>query len=792
MKLYETLILKGWWAILLAMAIGAVLLGTYVPNVVVDAGTSALLNEDDPDLAFYESTRPLWGYDEYATLCLTRDDWLTPAGLEILGTIVKELEAVEEIDHVTSILDIPLLRQEPGPMINPSKVPFLSSADLDLEAARKEILGHTQALGNLISEDGRSLSLLAYLGVPPYVLEMNELWSKLKVRSIRGDAEAAAEMERLRPEKEAASDVRSARRLALVAAVRKTAARWEPRMEEPISLSGTSIVNANLVEHLQHDLVVFGIAAFLLFVLAFTVVYRKVRFIAFPIISCVLPVIFVLGGMYLLDMSLTVITANLPVLLFTLMLPYTVYFVERYRERRAMFPEEPGATSTFEAARSVWVPCLFSCLTTMAGFTALLTSRTRPVHDFGLMMAAGMGIGLVVVFLAIPSMTRPLSGLVVTGAGVRREPGRLVRLFERLTLARPGVVIACSAVLLGMAIWGATRLSAQSKIPDYFKPNSEVYLGMEYVDTRMGGTTPLEVLLESDQPNYFLKPDGLKALAAVQAYFDTVPETGNVRSLETLVEELKKKNPNIVMLLPMFARVPVVRSATKDFANEDYSVARVIVRMRETAPTLDRNVILEGLEKHLRAQPELQGLKEVRVTGIFLLYANMLNTLMETQKKTFLYVVLAIFLMLIVLFRSAILALLVLSTQVLPAIVMLGVMGWSRVPLDLVTVMIASIAMGVGIDAAIQYTFRYRAELAVDGDRRAAVSRAHATIGRAIWIATSVIIAGFCVLTLSEFKPSIYLGLFTAVAMLMSQLAALTILPSIFLLTGYPRLKARG
>jgi len=180
---------------------------------------------------------------------------------------------------------------------------------------------------------------------------------------------------------------------------------------------------------------------------------------------------------------------------------------------------------------------------------------------------------------------------------------------------------------------------------------------------------------------------------------------------------------------------------------------------------------------------------DVRVTGVFLLYANMLNTLMRTQRETFLFVVLAVYVMLVLLFRAPVLSLLVLLTQVLPATVMLGIMGWFAIPLDLVTVMIASIALGVGIDAAIQYTFRYRAELAAGGDRRAALKRAHATIGRAIWIATSVIVVGFCVLMLSDFRPSIYFGLFTAIAMLMSQLAALTILPSILLLTGLPRLR---
>jgi len=400
-------------------------------------------------------------------------------------------------------------------------------------------------------------------------------------------------------------------------------------------------------------------------------------------------------------------------------------------------------------------------------------------------MVIGMASGLVIVFLAIPSMSRPLAPLQVNPAK-RSGPNALVRFFERITLRRPGAVVVGSLLLMAISVWGASRISAQSKFTEYFRKSSEVYQGLEYIDNQMGGTTPLEIILTSTEPGYFLKPVGLAALESVARYFDDVPETGNLRSLATVVDELKKKNDKIVPMLPFLARLDQVRSITKEFANEDYSVSRVLVRLRETAPTLDRNVVLDGLRAYLATQPELKGL-EVRETGVFLLYANMLNSLIELQRSTFLYVLLAVLLMLVVLFRSLPLAFLVLLPQLLPALVTLGAMGWFGIPLDLVTVVIASIAMGVGIDAAIQYTVRYRAELAVDGDRRAAVTRAHATIGRAIWIATSVIVAGFCTLVLSDFRPSIWFGLFTAVAMLISQVAALTTLPSIFLLTGYPR-----
>ncbi len=782
---WRTLIDKGWWIVLLVLAAAGAWLGPWVPRLEVHAGTSVLLGESDPDLAFYERTRPLWGYDEYAIVCATRAGWIDAQGVALLNELVEELKAAAHASEVVSLLNVPLLRQSDTPGVDLRSLRTLLSPEIDFERARQELLEHTQARGNLISEDGRSVSLLVYLDVPEASRRLDPIWSRLRADRLT-DPKAEAEMQRLRPETEAANAELSARRTALVDDVRAIARRWSQRLGQPVRLSGISVININLMEHLQHDLRVFGLASLAFFTLAFLLVYRKIRLVLLAMVSCLVPVTLIVGAMSRAGVRVTLITANLPLLLFTLMLPFAVYFIERYRERRSLCPNEPDGASIAWAAAQIAPPCIFSCTTTMAGFAALLSSDTLPVHDLGLYMVGGMGLGLVIVFATIAAISKPLPALEVERSGVQLGPRKLVRWFERAALQAPGRVVLASALVLVVSIWGATRLSAQSKFTEYFRSGSEVYAGLEYIDREMGGTTPLEIILESSQKNFFVTPQGLEALKATARHFDSVPETGNVRSLATLVDELKKKDERVVALLPLFAQHPLVRNVTREFANDDYTIARVLVRLRETAPTLHRDRVLAGLRAHLGAQPELQDL-QVRETGVFLLYANMLNSLIRTQERTFLYVIAAIYLMLVLLFRSFLLAVLVLLPQLLPSLVTLGAMGWMGIPLDMVTVVIASIAMGVGIDAAIQYTFRFRAELEVDGDPRAALSRAHGTIGRAIWIATSVIVAGFLILVLSEFRPSMWFGLFTAVAMLVSQIAALTTLPAIFLLTGRPK-----
>lgn len=778
--MFRTLLDRGWLAIVLVFAAATVALGLFLPRLGVDASTSMLLDEKDEDLAYYNASRRLWtNDDEFAIFCCRKGDWFTPEGVKRLREIEADLGAVRHADRVQSLLSIPLLRSSPmGMMVRPK----LDGKGVDLAKAREELTQHAVAGGTLVSTDAQDTVFLVYLASPPGYADLDA--ERAAARSA-GDAARIAAVE---PRYEIARAALRDRRNEFVEDVRVVAAKWTPRLDEPVALSGLPIINVNLVEHVSHDLDLFGIASFALFTLAFAAMYRRVRWTFLPIVTCVVPVVLVLGTMAALGQKLTVITANLPMLLFVVMLPYTVYLIERYRERRAVFAGESHRDSSAGAARDVWMPCLYSCTTTMAGFASLLTSGVKPVWWFGLMMTIGLGVGLACTFLFLPAVAHPMRALDDAKVAVAgSEPRGVVRLAADLVLRAPRAVAAGAAVLLAVAAYGATRIEVENKFIDYFWPSSEVYRGLERIDVRMGGTTPLDIVLQSKEPGFFKTQQGLDAVTSVARWFESVDEAGAVWSVASLVAEARKAIPTATV--DMLAKIREVEPLLRDVASADFSASRVLVRFRETAPTLRRNRILDGLRGHLAKDPALAGLT-VRPTGVFLLYANMLNALIESQRDTFLMVVVAIYAMLLALFRAPVLSLVVLVPQVLPALVCLGVMGYTGVPLDLITVMVAAVAMGVGIDAAIQYTVRYRIELdATGGDRRAAVRRSHATIGRAIWTATSIMVAGFLVLAFSDFVPTVSFGLFNALAMVAGQVAALTVVPALFLITGLPKVR---
>ncbi len=741
----------------------------WIPRLDINANTDAFLEEDSPVVSSYYETRNDWGTDEFGVVCATADDWFTEAGIARLKAIEADLKEVPYVASTMSLLDVPLLRQtpdeKPGLMTLLRGVKTLRDPGIDLEAAKREHADHELTVGNLISHDGKSMNVLAYLD-----------WSQMA-----GKTKAHI----------------NERRTALVHGVRKVAEKWNQELAEPVRLSGIPIIQITLYENMRKDLIVFGLASLTLFTLAFFVVYRRWRFVIIPIVCCLLPPIGVVGAMAYLGIPIGFVTSNMPVLLFVLMLPYNVYFIERYRERRRSHPDEDGLTSLLSALRAIMVPCLFSCVTTLAGFVALGASKIIPIRDFGEAMTAGMAVGVVFVFLFIAAVSAKLKGLQFEKAEKERSgrKPRLVKLFERLALKRPAAIAATSVVVLAVAIAGILRISAESKFTSYFWPGSEVYQGLEFIDQKMGGTTWIEVILTSKTEGFFRTEAGLEALATAEAYFQDMPETGNILSLTSLRDEMRKTFrhewfPNLKDAALMQTVNMVSPDLVRQTTNSTFTTSRTTIRMKETAPTLHRQRILDGLQRYLADHADTFKDLDVQTTGVFPVYTQMLKQLLVGQKESIVYVGLAVFVMLLILFRSPVLAVIVLIPQALPAAVVLGIIGWAGIPLDLVTVMIASIAIGVGIDAAIQYTMRFRAELDATGCHETALKHAHATIGRAIWIATSIIITGFAILVLSEFFPSVWFGLFTALAMLIGQLATLTLLPSLFLLTGYPKRRA--
>jgi predicted RND superfamily exporter protein len=526
-------------------------------------------------------------------------------------------------------------------------------------------------------------------------------------------------------------------------------------------------------------------------------------------------------------------------------LALAIHLVVRYRELEVKEPDMPRAERAVMAARLMFIPCFYTAVTTMVAFTSLVVAGIKPVIDFGWMMTAGIVVAFVVSFSLVPALIAILPDMGAKGAN---DSLSMTRRFATVVERFGGLVFAVTGLLILLVALGLSRLQVENRFIDYFKDTTEIYQGMELLDSRLGGTIPLDIILyppsESTQTvdvlasadlaladerttievvasddlgfeddfgddedglwdddafgedvsfadensaeiGYWFTLEGRDLIDQIHGIVEARPESGKVLSLSTgfsVMDRLYDDKLGGVELALVERSLPadVAEVLIAPYYDPIEQQARISVRAMETSKTLRRAQYLESLYAQILTDT---GLDETRVkfTGLLVLYNNVLQSLYASQILTLGAVFIAIGVMFLALFRSVSLALLGLAPNILAAGLVLGVMGLAGIPLDIMTITIAAIVVGMGVDNCIHYIHRFRREFELDGSYREAMYRSHSSIGRAMYYTTLTVVVGFSMLTLSNFTPSIYFGVLTVMAMLAAVMGALLLLPKLIL-----------
>jgi hypothetical protein len=817
----STVLRRPWVSVALALAVVGGL-AAFLPRFSLEASSESLVLENDPDLVAYNRTRMVYGSDEYVIVSFRREGMFAPESIAFIDGLTKDLQKVEGVSQVLSITNIPLYRMTGLTAIVMGQKPLtLTSPNIDLARAKEDIVSSPVWSVNLISPDATTTSVIVYFRIPPENIEAERELFVLKDRmAAGGDVKA---LEREYREKKAAftvlEDARKAQRRRTLADVR---AALRARPEQRFYASGIPLIVIDMVDYIRGDMTTFcaGVTVFLVVLLA--LLFRRWRWVVFPLFICAATVVSILGMMAALGKRVTVITSNTASILFIVAMAHSVHFINKYREDVAHHPKRPFRDRLAAVAGALWIPCFYTALTDAGGFGSTGICDIRPVIEFAVFMTIGVMLALVLTFVFMPA------GLALLPEPA--EPGhregrlRFMRRLAGFTLRhRWGLVFATLVVCILSAV-GVGRLEVETRFNDYFRQDTDIAQGLKFIDSEMGGTSTLEVVLDGGNPDYFTKRSNLDKLGKVQKYLETVPEVGKVLTVNDLLEEGRRAvegdgtktktgrkvtrvfaaaRPALAFIAPvaweagaraLAARAeatrltPVIEMLRKQvdpatvagYISRDWSQSRVFVRMRESAPTLQRRRVITGLQDWLRSQPDLADAKPV-VTGIFLLYTNMLDSLMQSQIGTFWVSFVAIGLMMWALFHSWRLAVMGLFLNLIPILLVLGAMGWAGIHLDMMTILIASVALGIAVDGTTHYAWRYQEELQSEKGRVRAVYRTHVSIGRAIFYTAIIILFGFWVLMLSNFKPTLWFGFFTGLAMIGALFGALTLMPLMLL-----------
>jgi uncharacterized protein len=784
-RLYDRLILGHHRWVVLIFAVSVCFFGYHLRKFRMDASSESLVLENDSDLKYYERTRALFGSDDYIILAISLDrSAVDDDVLRKLDALRRDLQQLPGIESVNSILTVPLFHSPKVSLLEMGTgYKTLAMPACDRKLALAELTSSPLWRNNLISADGRTTSVVVSMKPDEAYNQLGD--ERYRLRRKRSDGtlsrDEADKLARVTREYNRRHAEISAQRRAELGQMRQILARYRgPGFE--ITESGLPMIVADMVGYIERDIWVFGIAVVLFLGAVLGWVFRAFRWVVLPLLTCMIPVVVMMGYLGLAGWETTVVTANFSSLLLIVSMQNSIYLVVRFREIHARFPGLEKRDILLQAVRQISVPCFYTSATQVAGFSTLVVSGIRPIIDFGVLMSIGLSLAYVVNFtffpaaiLLFPKGAPPPRHL----ATLEKSPVAFLAAFTRRNRTLIGVA---AGLVLVVSAAGMLRLRVENRFIDYFRKSTPIARGLSLIDNRLGGTTSLEVVLDGGEKDYWLEPQNIATLRKIHEYIEQMPDVGKVSSLYTLIEIMTQVNdgtpPNKLVL--NIARTTLSdgmrRAYMSPYVTQDFSQARIFVRIRESSPDLNREAMLRRLDGFLRGDLGLAP-ERARITGLFVLYNNLLKSLFDSQIKTLGLVFGVIYLMLVALFRSLYLALIAIAPAVLPVFLILGTMGWAGISLDMMTIMIASVTCGIAVDNMIQYTFRYRGEFGVDRDYRAAMFRSHNSIGLAILYASLTIITGFGILALSNFLPTIYFGVFTSMAMSAGFLGSLTLLP---------------
>ncbi|MCI5044271.1 MAG: MMPL family transporter [Aquisalinus sp.] len=777
-------------------------------NLAYDASADTLVAENDAELAYFLEISQ--GFGEGAFVFLTYEpragDLLSSENLRRISEIQASLQAIDGVSSVTSILDVPLFQSPPIELTRlATDFRTLLSPDIDIALAREELRTSPLYKELLISADGTATAIR--IGLEPDT-ELDDLYrERQQLRQVAPRTEEiTTRLAEIEPDYQFARGAFVADQERLMEDIRQVRREFDDTAVT--HLAGVPMIASDMIRFVKNDIVTFGGISLAIVMVALFLFFRKLRWVVLPVVTALLSVLLTTGILGFLGQPITVISSNFISLLIIFSIAFTVHLVVRYRE---IGRNEEGLSSNEMLTRAMidkFAPCLYTALTTMAAFASLMASNIVPVIDLGWIMCVAMAAAFFMNYTFFPAVVRLLPDQkVVTSSSAAPFLPRIMSLVStRAPL--PVVLLAILAALASAA--GMARLSTESRFVDYFRASSDISQGLEYINEKLGGTTPMEVILSfkpfeaepvaedddffSDAPDpyperYWYTPDKIAALRKMEEFLEQQPEVGKIISIATLEEVARDFNEgeplSTIQLAAIVGAVPedLRQEFLTPYSSPAQGLMRISLRMRTVEPRRSRDGLIAEIQEYAVNEVGLAS-ENVRVTGVTVLFNNMLKTLFASQRATIGLVVFATFLMFLVLLRSPMLAIAGVLPNLLSASVVLGFMGFVGITLDMMTMTIAAIIIGIGVDNAIHYLHRYKQERNAGRSRREAIEISHANIGSAVYFTSLTIIAGFSVLALSNFVPTINFGILTAMAMGLSLTVNLIVLPSLLMIFG--------
>ena len=806
--IYLHLILTNPKRVLLVMLIVLMSMLSFSTNFKLDASADSLILENDKDLLTYRNTVERYSTKEFIVMTYSprQGKIFDKNNLLLIKNLKEKLLSVKNISSVISVVDVPLVESSEVPLIEmANNVPTIFSNGVDIIKAENEILGSPIYKDLIISSDGKTTAMQINLKKNDELIFLNNQKRELTNKKRYGNI-TPEELNKLEEVTKNYAETKEAHGQGihnLLKSVRLIQNQFSKKYNVELRMGGIPMIADDMIIYVKNDLINFGLGVFFFIIVTLIIIFREFRWVMLPIVSCVYAVLFMIGLLGLLNWQVTVISSNFISLMLILTLSMNIHLIVRYRQLSSSCTNQYDAISM--TTRQMVRPCLYTALTTIVAFASLIFSDIKPVIDFGYMMTFGLIVTFVTSFILLPSI------LLLLKKVETHEPTNsqfwFTKLLANLTINKGKYIMFVTITILLSTIYGISQLRVENSFINYFKSNTEIYKGMKQIDEKLGGTTPLDIIIKFEDPVQVSSDDEfgdglldddsdiesqwftikkINKIKKVHDYLDSLPEIGKVLSLASTIRVAEKLNGdeelNSMEMALLYKRVPVeVKTmAVTPYISIESNEARISARILDSKADLRRNDLIDKIKHDMEKKLDFKK-ESYFLTGILILYNNMLQSLFDSQILSLGFVMAGIFLMFMILFKSVTLSIIGIIPNLLAATFVLGLMGLINLPLDMMTITIAAIAIGIAVDNSIHYIYRFREEYESTKDYELSLYKSHDSIGRAIFFTSITIIFGFSILVLSNFVPTIIFGLLTGLAMLIALLAVLTLLPKLII-----------
>ena len=787
-NIYKNIILKNPKTVLIFIILTALFFGYNSKDFRLDASSETLLIEGDPDLKYLQEINEKFGSKDFLVLTLTPNESIISDNvINNILSLKYKIQSLDWVHNVITILDIPLLDSSDEPLMDRIKnYRTLKDENIDRERGFNEIASSPVFKNFVISEDKTTTGII------------------VNIKSTETNAKQFQSKKELQTYKDKLKEKNHNNILEIREIIKSFSDIGK------IHLGGIPMIADDMMTFIKSDIFTFGIGVFLFIVLTLWYVFRKFIWILIPISSCFLSVLIMTGFLGIMGWKVTVISSNFIALMLILTMAMNIHMSTRYLQLKTTLENKPTNELIYLATSKMFWPIAYTVLTTICAFLSLIFSEIKPIIDFGWMMTFGLITSFIVTFTLLPSLLNLMASEKIDVQ--EKSFTNFTGFLANCSITKKKLIYVISILLIFLSIFGISKLKVENSFINYFSKDTEIYRGMKLIDEKLGGTTPLDIILKfdtktnnevsekndefddweedentSDDSKYWFTKDKIDRIKNVHTYLENLDHIGKVLSFYSIIEIATTLNNNnelgTLEMGVLYTKLPenIKREIVDPYISVTNNEARISLRIKDSSKDLRRNELIKKINYDLNNKLNLKE-ESYKLGGVLILFNNLLQSLFKSQILTLGLVMLGIFIMFLILFRNVKISLIGVIPNFIAAFSILGLIGLLNIPLDMMTITIAAITIGIAVDNSIHYIYRFIEEFKHKQNYNEVIKICHSSVGVAILNTSITIVFGFSILVLSNFIPTIYFGIFTGIAMLLAMLLVLSLLPALITL----------